>query len=430
MINRIKSLTNTEDKKRLISNFFSLSVLQGANYILPLITLPYLVNVLGVEYFGLLSFATATLTYFQILTDYGFNLTATREISIHRDNKEKVIEIFSSVMTIKVILMLVSFFLLSILVFSFEKFSQNWEVYFFTFGTVIGQVLFPVWFFQGMERMKYITYLNIVSKVIFTIAVFVVVQEQDDYFIVPILTSIGFLVAGIWSLYLVKKEFEISFKVQPKNILIHYFAEGKEAFFSVMSISLYTVSTTIILGLMTNNTIVGIYAIAERLINVVKSLITPISNTFYPYISKYSKTDKIRMFEIIRKYSKIVLPSVLAISIILFFISDWLILFVFGEENYQSVLIFEILLSVPILMTLGNIFGIHTMFNVGLKKELSKVFLYAGIQHITMCPILIYFYSNVGASISVVITEFIVTLLMFLYLQKNGFVNILIWNKK
>ena len=121
MLNKIKSLTNTEDKKRLMSNFFSLSVLQGANYILPLITLPYLVRVLGIDNFGILAMATAVIMYLGILVDYGFNTTGTRAISINRNDIKKVEEIYNTIMFIKVFLLLVAFLVLSFVLYVFDS---------------------------------------------------------------------------------------------------------------------------------------------------------------------------------------------------------------------------------------------------------------------------------------------------------------------
>src|SRR5690606_5052229 len=120
--NLLSNFFSDKRKTRLLDNFFSLAVLQGANYILPLLTMPYLVRVLGVEQFGLLMFAQSFITYINILTDYGFNLSATKLIAVNRENEDKISEIFSGVFLIKLALLLFCFIIMLIAVFSFEKF--------------------------------------------------------------------------------------------------------------------------------------------------------------------------------------------------------------------------------------------------------------------------------------------------------------------
>ena len=295
MINKIKNITNTEDKKRLLSNFFSLSVLQIFSYVLPLLTLPYLVRVLGVETFGLISFATAFIAFFNILVDYGFNLSATREVSIHRENKDKITEIYSAVLSIKVLLIFLSFMIFSFIIFTFDKFSSHLMLYFITFISVIGQALFPIWYFQGMERMKYITIINISSKVVFTIAIFALVHEESDYLIVPLLNGLGILIGSLYALYIIKKDFNQSFVLQNMQTMKFYFIDSSHFFLSRVSVSIYTSANAFVLGLFTNNTMVGYYSIAEKLYISIQSLYGPITQALYPYVAK---EKNIRLFTV------------------------------------------------------------------------------------------------------------------------------------
>lgn len=418
MINRIKNIANTEEKKRLLSNFFSLSVLQGANYILPLITLPYLVRVLGVEYFGLLAFATATVMYFQILTDYGFNLTATREISIHRDNKAKVIEIFSSVMTIKIILMFVSFFLLTILIFSFEKFSKDALVYFLTFGTVIGQVLFPVWFFQGMERMKYITYLNILSKVIFTIAIFIFVQEKSDYYLVPLLTTIGFLVAGFWSLYLVKKEFDVSFSFQKIETIKYYLVDGWHVFISRFYVSLYTTTNVFLLGMFTNNTSVGYYSIAEKIVVAIGGLFDPANQTIYPFLARKYKENFSKFVELLKKIAIVFLCLSFTLVLLSQYFKNEIVYLVSGEYNMEVISILSIFLIRIITFPFGPLFS-NALIIMQRKKEFMKVMNYTVLLDFIIVLPAIYFYGVEGLVYSFIFVLVVHVLLLISYLLKS-----------
>jgi PST family polysaccharide transporter len=418
MFEKIKRLlTGTEEKKRLVDNIISLSVLQGANYILPLLTVPHLVRVLGPEYFGLIAFATATIMYFLLITDYGFNLSATRQISIYRDRTDKVNEIFSSVLIIKFALMVASFGSMALVVFSFEKFSQHWELYFLTYGMVVGQVIFPVWLFQGMERMKYITYLSIGAKSFFTVCIFVFVQSKSDYLLVPLLNAMGFIVAGIWSLRLAKKNLNVQFSWQNAAMLRLQLIEGWHVFFASIAISLYTISTTFILGLLTNNTAVGYFVAADKVVQAVKGLYTPASQAIYPLIGRKIQEDKQTGLHFIRKTTWVVGTSMFLISVILFLLAELICNILLGVQYQQSVLLLQIMAFLPLIVALSNIFGVQTMLNLGYKQAFGKILGSAAVLGIGLSFVLVPLYEEIGTAVALLSVEIYVTVIMYLYLK-------------
>lgn len=416
----LKKHSKNEDNKRLFFNFIFLSILQGANYIFPLITFPYLVRVLGVEKFGLIAFANVTAAYFNILTDYGFNLTATREIAVYRYDKDKINEIYSSVMIVKTVLFFVSFLLLCTLVFSFKKFSKDWQVYFFAFGFVAGQYLFPVWFFQGKEKMKYVTFFNLLAKTIFTLAIFLFVKNRDHYLMVPFLNSVASITSGIVSQAMVFAIFKIKFKWQKVGTLMYYIKNAYYVFISNVAISLYTVSTTFILGLFTNNTFVGYYASADKIVQAVKSLMTPISQTLYPFMSKKVSESKDKSLNIIRKLLLIVSIFSFLCSICILIFSEEIVMIILGKEYLNSVLPLRIMSILPFIVALSNIFGLQVMLTFNRKKAFSNILILASVLNIICSFVFVPLLKHIGSAISVTIVETFVTLTMFTYLQLTG----------
>ena len=407
-------------RKKLTENFLSLSVLQGLNYLLPLITLPYLVRVLGPEKYGLVAFAQAFIAYFGILTDYGFNLSATREISIQRENKEKISAIFSSVMLIKFVFLILSFILMSVLVFSIHKFRNEWLLYFLTFGTVLGQVLFPIWFFQGIERMKYITWLNIIAKTIFTVLVFVLIHQKTDYVYVPFLGALGTIISGVLALGIIRKHFKVNFHLPSKNEVIHQLREGWYIFISTVAISLYSISNTFILGLFASNTIVGYYSGAEKIINAVQGLLSPVSQTIYPHISKIASESKERALKFLQKITILIGSSSFFLSLLIFLLAEVVIKILLGGQYLESIKVLRILSFLPFIVGLSNIFGIQTMLTFDYKKAFSNILIIASLINITLAFILVPFFFHIGIAFAVLISETFVTIVMFVYLQRKG----------
>lgn len=402
--------------KRLKSNFLALSFLQATNYLLPLITLPYLIQVLGIEYFGLLAFATAVIAYFSILTDYGFNLTATKEISLHREDKNKIIEIYSSVMTIKFILLIMSFLILCTLVFTFQRLAEHWEIYLLSFGSVLGQVLFPIWVFQGMEKMKYITYLNIVSKLIFTIAIFVFVQQQSDVYLVALFFSLGSIIAGILSLYLIKKEFNITFQFQKQETLRFYLIDGWHVFLSRFYVSLYTTTNILLLGLFTNNLAVGYYAVIEKIVLAIGGIFQPLNQSIYPYLVKKQKECFNTFVLFLKKISTIFLLASSFFILLAEYFVDELILLIHGEDNFHLSFLLSIFLLRIFVLPFGTLLS-NSLIIMQRKKEFIKVMNYTVLSDLLIVPLSIYYFQETGLVISFLIIIVIHTLFLWYYLN-------------
>lgn len=421
MIAKIKSKFQSENSKKISANFMYLSILQGMNLILPLITFPYLVRVLGIENFGLIMFAQAFIVYFSMLADYGFNLSGIREVSSNRNNKNKLINIFSSIMIARFILVLMGLIFLTIVVFSFEKFSENWELYYLTFGIVIGTALFPTWFFQGMEKMKYITVLTVVAKLIFTISIFIFVQSKEDFIYVPLINSLGFIFVGFISLFIIFKDFDMRIRFQRWKRIKIQFIRGWHIFISKISINLYGATNTFILGIFTTDTIVGYYAIAEKVVRIITSLFAPFYQTIYPHvvnIIKKPKNEAAQFLKRVFKYSLGISTIVFLLSVLL---GEFSLLLVFGEEAKNSINIFYILSPLIIILPMAYLFFNVILLSYKLDKYFSKLYIIGGLTNLSMIFILFQFLEEkiVAVSLSLFITEIIITLLAYVIIKNK-----------
>ena len=137
-----------KEKKIIVKNYIALLFIQGANFILPLIILPYLVRVLGSEKFGLVMIAQSVAIFLTIIVDFGFNISATKEVASLKNDKEKLSQFYWNVVFVKIILIIITFIILLGMTSLIDKFKLDPLVYLFSFGLVIGQAIFPTWFFS------------------------------------------------------------------------------------------------------------------------------------------------------------------------------------------------------------------------------------------------------------------------------------------
>lgn len=399
----------------VFKNYLYLLMIQGANFILPLITIPYLVRTIGTNKFGIVMVAQSLALFLTIVTDFGFNISATREVAMIKNNKESLSQFFFNVIFIKTILLICSFLVLLSLTIFVEKFNQESLVYLLSFGIVFGQVLFPSWFFQGIEKMKMITLINVLAKLIFTVSVFLVIKNQDDYYFVPLFYGLGFLLSGALGFI-----FSLKYIQYKKPIVIESIQIAKESFslfLSNLAVSLYTNMNTFIIGVFVSDSLAGVYSSMEKLIVATKSIYTPLYQAMFPNLSIKGKHKIKEMIEYIKYY---VGGLGIIISLVIILFAKDILEIIYKDDlitSYYS--IFQILGLIGFLSSLNMLYVSLFFPAVKAFNDRLKILSFAGLFNVFMVLLLIQFYTIYGVAISATISELFILILAIYFYKKH-----------
>lgn len=253
-----------EHKKRIVHNFISLSLVQGLSILFPLITFPYLLRALGVEWFGVFTLIQTFVMYFDLLITFGFGLTATKHIAQKITNLDKTRELISAVYFIKSLLFgvtIICFLAASLFI---PYLQNNFLLVLTSFLYLLGNLLFPDWYFQGIQKMRNIALITFISKFISLALIILLVKGPSDIVYAMLSVSVGNFISGLIGFLILRRSLSLTFKMPNKEFVVSLFKESALVFSSIILAPLYSSVNLFILQVFTNPLMVGYYAIAEK----------------------------------------------------------------------------------------------------------------------------------------------------------------------
>lgn len=408
---QVARILHNKDAKTLAGNFIWLMLLQIAGYAFPLITLPYLARVIGPSGYGAIAFAAAIMVWIQTIADWGFNYTATRDVAKNRDDLEKVSRIFSNVLWARCLLMLFSFLILAVLIWLIPQFRANAAVILVTFLMIPGHILFPDWFFQAVEKMKYITMLNLLLKLIFTIAVFVFIKEQDDYILQPLFVSLGYVICGIIALYIIVVQWKVRIYKPSVHTLFATIRSSTDVFINNLAPNLYNSFSIMLLGIIGGNTANGILDGGNKFVNTFSQLQLVFSRTFFPFLSR--RIDQHARFAVIN------LSIAFLLGVLLFAAAPWIIRTMLTPEFRDSVIVLRIMAVSLVFLALSNTYGTNYLIIKHREKTLRNITVVCSLIGIAIAFPLIYYYSYIGAALTITISRMILGVAIWAFAQKQ-----------
>ncbi len=379
-------------------------VVQALNLFTPLITFPWLSRCLGLEGFGNYLFVLSVTAYCVLLSDYGFNVSSTREISISRDNLSLRSKIFFETMGCKLFLITLSFIILIALTCQIEKLALLRNELFVAFFYVLGVSLTPSWYFFGIEKIVLFSVINTVLKAIFVPITVLLVKNPNDVIValwIYATTSISICI--LCNSYLFFKKEIVLHKIG-LSFIQKRLKNDFQLFVSFLAVGFYTSLNPALLGVVTSVQQVAIYAGTEKMIKTIESIMAMPATVLFSRVSHLSSHNRPTGIKLVNRIVLYFTVMSAVLMLIIFIYGDRLLAIIYGSEFVGATETVRIVSVIPLLGALSIAFGNLGLLNFGGKKAFTNILLCGSVLNVILMTFLGGKFGSSGAAMSLVLT--------------------------
>lgn len=394
--------------------------LHGLNFLLPLITLPYLVRTLGLGGFGQMGLALAVNQYLLLLSEYGFTLSSSRDVARQLEDRDAISAVFWNVQLTKLLLVIVAAILLVCGTWLVPSFAAQRRTVVIGFLIVVGNLLTPTWLFLGMDAMRRLTLLTIIPRILAIPATFWLVRDGTDVPYAMAIQSMPMLFTGLLALMYVRSARWVEWSRPQAAVIRDQVRRGWPLFVSSVSTSLYTSSTPLVLGLVAGNSAVGLFSAADKVRVAAQSLIVPIGQVFFPRINVLLHREPARALATIRQVLMLQGSLNFVMSAVLLVCAAPIVHLAYASAASETGAVLRVLSPVVFIVGLSTVLGTHVMLSLSMSSTFSRIILLGGLWHLLALAVLVPRYGAMGAASALLTTEFGILLGMIACLSHAG----------
>ena len=359
-----------------------LYILTISTSVLSFVTGAYETRVLRPSFYGIYTTATAIMVYFQLVLDFGFLISGTKEVAKSRENPQELSRICSSITMGKLLLTAGSALVLLGLCRAIPGWRDKTGLYFLFFLAAAVNALLPDYLYRGLEKMGSITLRTVFIKVFFTLGILLLLKEPDDLWLIPVMNLLANLLALVSTWVHARRSLQIRLCSVKFREILSTIRRSATFFVSQLTSTSYSALNTLILGAVSTNAMVGYYNVADKLMVTGKNVLCPISDSLYPYMVRN------RDFKLVKKILLLLEPLIIAFCVAVFVWAEPLIVLVFGPDYGDAAPALRAMLPAGIMILPSYVLGYPVMTALGKTEHANYSLIFSSLCHFLLLAVL------------------------------------------